>query len=65
MAISVCYAKCTPCQFGEHDPNPHSWMESDDLEHAGVPTPQTEQEWAALAAKDPCGCYCMRDKTTS
>lgn len=60
MDVIVCYTKCYPCQFGEHPPNPHTWMATDDLEHEGMPVPSTPEGWAALAAERPCGCYCMR-----
>ncbi len=60
MTVIICYSKCSPCQFGEHPDEPHSWMESEDIEHEGRPMPKTEADWAALAAERPCGCYCMR-----
>jgi hypothetical protein len=56
--VIVCYAKCTPCQFGEHPRDPHTWMESEDLEHAGMPTPSTEEAWLELDLSKPCGCHC-------
>lgn len=58
----VCYAKCTPCQYGGPCPEePHSWMESEDLDHEGIPAPTTPEGWAALAKGKPCGCHCMRE----
>lgn len=54
----VCYAKCWPCQFGQCADQPHTWMDDDDREHAGIPasTPAAE-----LAATKPCGCHCMAE----
>ena len=52
-----CLAKCWPCQFGQHSDEPHTWMDDDDREHAGLPKPTT-QEYAAFVAKHPCGCWC-------
>ncbi|MFD5509145.1 hypothetical protein ACFWIB_15390 [Streptomyces sp. NPDC127051] len=50
----ICYAKCEPCQWGQHydEPTPHPWAGPDDIEHAaatGQPEP-TEN----------CGCSCAR-----
>lgn len=56
----VCYAKCTPCDFGACPGRPHTWMEKGDLKHEGRPTPKSRQEWAELAKEKPCGCHCMR-----
>jgi hypothetical protein len=58
--IIVCYAKCSPCQFGECEPGPHTWMESEDLDHAGIPTPTSPEGWLTLAAEKPCGCRCQK-----
>lgn len=59
----VCYAKCTPCQFGEHPTEPHTWMESEDLEHDNAVGDRTftnsAEDWAELARLRPCGCHCM------
>lgn len=63
MTVIVCYAKCTPCQFGECEPGPHTWMESEDLEHEGIPAPTTPEGWTALATKRPCGCWCQKPAT--
>lgn len=54
----VCYAKCWPCQFGQCTDEPHTWMDDEDREHAGIPTPTTPEARAALAADKPCGCRC-------
>jgi hypothetical protein len=54
----VCYAKCWPCQFGQCSDEPHTWMDPDDREHAGIPATTTAAE---LAAQKPCGCHCMAD----
>lgn len=54
----VCYAKCWPCQFGDHDDQPHTWMDSDDREHAGIPASTTAAE---LAEQKPCGCWCLAE----
>lgn len=54
----VCYAKCTPCQFGEHSDEPHTWMESEDLDHAGIAAPTSPEGWTALTKDKPCGCHC-------
>jgi hypothetical protein len=51
----VCYAKCWPCQFGQCDDMPHTWMDADDREHAGIPASMSLVE---LAAEKPCGCPC-------
>lgn len=57
----VCYAKCTPCQFGGCPDEPHTWMESEDLDHAGIAAPTSPEGWEALAKDKPCGCHCMRE----
>lgn len=59
----VCYAKCWPCQFGQHDtyPKPHTWMDAEDIEHAGLTAPTTPEAWAELAKDKPCGCHCMAE----
>lgn len=49
----VCYAKCWPCQFGQHfDPTMwHTWADGEDVQHArntGQPDP----------SKSRCGCWC-------
>ncbi len=60
MTIIVCYAKCTPCQFGECPGYAHTWMESEDIEHdKTVATPKSPEDWKALAKANPCGCRCM------
>ena len=51
----VCYAKCTPCQFQECPDEPHTWMESEDLDHENR-HPSSPEEWDALTAERPCGC---------
>ncbi len=51
----VCYAKCWPCQMGQHDDIPHTWMDSDGREHAGIPADKPLDE---LAVEKPCGCHC-------
>lgn len=52
MGITICYAKCEPCQFGDHftPPERHRWAGQDDIEHAantGQPEPTGN-----------CGCWC-------
>jgi len=54
----VCYAKCWPCQFGQCTDEPHTWMDDDDREHAGIPASATAAE---LATQKPCGCHCMAE----
>jgi hypothetical protein len=54
----VCYSKCWPCQFGQCSDGPHTWMDDDDREHAGIPAPTGHAERAAFAAEHPCGCHC-------
>lgn len=54
VSITVCYAKCVECQFGEHPkPHaPHGWADIDDIEHA-----------AATGQPEPtgnCGCWCAK-----
>lgn len=56
----VCMAKCWPCQFGQHDSEPHTWMDDEDIEHAGLPVPSTPEGRAALVEDRPCGCHCMK-----
>jgi hypothetical protein len=51
----VCYAKCWPCQFGQCSDEPHTWMDDEDREHAGIPA---DKPLAELAAERPCGCRC-------
>lgn len=55
-AAIVCYSKCWPCQFGQHDSAPHTWMDDEDREHAGIPADMPLHE---LAEKHPCGCRCI------
>lgn len=58
----VCYAKCWPCQFGEHPAQPHTWMDDEDIEFSkDVEWPTTPDQWAALAASHPCGCWCLKE----
>lgn len=54
----VCYAKCWPCQFGQCTDQPHTWMDDEDRQHAGVPAGTTAAELADLK---PCGCPCMAE----
>lgn len=54
----VCYAKCWPCQFGQHSDEPHTWMDDDDATHAGLTMPTTPEGRATLATERPCGCRC-------
>jgi hypothetical protein len=54
----VCYAKCWPCQFGQCTDEPHTWMDDDDRDHAGIPKTTTPGE---LADQKPCGCPCMAE----
>jgi len=56
----VCYAKCTPCQFGGCPDESHTWMDSEDLDHAGIAAPTSPEGWEALAKDKPCGCHCMQ-----
>lgn len=39
---------------------PYTWMDAEDLDHAGIPAPTTTEGWAVLAAEKPCGCHCQR-----
>ncbi|MFZ3473134.1 hypothetical protein ACODT3_10630 [Streptomyces sp. 4.24] len=53
-AAIICYAKCEPCQWGQHydEPTPHRWAGPEDIEHA-----------AATGQPEPtgnCGCSCAR-----
>ena len=58
--IIVCYSKCTPCQFGQCPDEPHTWMESEDIEHdKSVKYPRSVEDWAELGRIRPCGCPCM------
>ncbi len=36
MDVIVCYAKCWPCNMGEHydPPQAHGWADAEDIEHA-------------------------------
>jgi hypothetical protein len=54
----VCLTKCWPCQFGQHTDSPHTWMDDEDIEHAGLPAPTGHASRAKLATERPCGCYC-------
>lgn len=56
--VIICYAKCWPCQFGDHSTEPHTWMDSEDIEHEGMAPPQSPEDRAQLAAERPCGCHC-------
>lgn len=57
----VCYAKCWPCQFGQCTDEPHTWMDDEDIVHAGLTVPTTSEGWTALAKDKPCGCPCMTE----
>ena len=51
--IRICYAKCEPCQFGDHydEAEWHSWAGEDDIVHfaaTGQPDPSDQR----------CGCRC-------
>jgi hypothetical protein len=62
--ITVCYAKCWPCTFAEDDsqhlPEPHTWMDDEDFDHAKA-TGQlpADATWAQMAELRPCGCWCV------
>jgi hypothetical protein len=56
----VCYSKCWGCQFGQCTDGPHTWMDDEDITHAGLAMPTTPEGWAALATEKPCGCHCNR-----
>jgi hypothetical protein len=57
----VCYSKCWPCQFGQCPPCvPHTWMDDEDITHAGLTVPTTGEQWDSLADERPCGCPCNR-----
>lgn len=54
-AAIICYARCEPCQWGQHydEPTPHRWAGAEDLEHAariGRPEPTGN-----------CSCSCGRE----
>ncbi len=53
----VCLTKCWPCQFGQHTDAPHTWMDDDDAEHAGIVVTGHASR-ANLATDRPCGCWC-------
>ena len=53
----VCLAKCWPCQFGQHTDSPHTWMDDEDTEHAGIVITGHASR-AKLATSHPCGCWC-------
>jgi hypothetical protein len=57
--VTVCYARCCACQFGEcpDPPTAHTWMDQDDAEHAGHPWPLPPE----IAAKHPCACPCAKE----
>ena len=57
-AYVVCMTKCWPCQFDSHPGIAHTWMDADDIDHAG---PTTAEAWIMLAVNHPCGCYCQQD----
>ncbi|MGW6703570.1 hypothetical protein ACWGDE_01570 [Streptomyces sp. NPDC054956] len=53
-AAIICYAKCEPCQWGQHydEPTEHRWAGPEDVEHAaatGQPVPTGS-----------CACSCAR-----
>jgi hypothetical protein len=58
----VCLTKCWPCQFDDHfdEPTPHTWMDDDDAEHAGIAYPLSVEN----AARHNCGCPCARLATS-
>lgn len=57
---TVVHAECRPCLLGQCSSQPHTWMDDDDRQRAGIPasTPAAE-----LAARKPCGCHCNRRTT--
>jgi hypothetical protein len=57
----VCYAKCWGCQLGQCVDEPHTWMDDEDIVHAGLTVPTTTEGWAGLATSRPCGCHCMEE----
>ena len=53
----VCYTRCWPCMTFEgcyEDTTPHTWMDKDDAEHAGLTWPLSAED----AAARPCACDC-------
>lgn len=58
----ISLTRCYPCQFGEHDKQPHTWMNAEDREHAGISIAATDAE---VAAAHPCGCHCNRADTAA
>lgn len=59
---AVTPTRCWSCYAAEHPAEAHTWMDSDDLEHAGLPFPTTAEERAQLAQEHPCGCDCATRK---
>lgn len=52
-SVIICPTTCWGCKFDYHDPEPHPWWDSEDLEWAqdtGRPLPEGY-----------CGCYCSRN----
>ncbi len=57
--VIVCYTRCWPCNFAEHQdpPKAHTWMDQDDAEHAGHPWPLPDE----IAANNVCACPCAKE----
>lgn len=53
--VVACWAKCWPCQFGQCTDEPHTWMDDEDREHAGI---LADTPLSQLATEKPCGCRC-------
>lgn len=54
LDVIVCYRKCWACTFDQHDPQWHTWADTEDVECAvriGHPDPSSQK----------CGCSCCRD----
>lgn len=55
MSVTVCYAKCWGCLYGQHydPPQPHIWADDEDIDAArmsGRPEPTGQ-----------CACWCARE----
>lgn len=65
-SMTVHYTRCWPCQFAErrrdHPNQPHTWMSAEDIEHKQMATPETPEDWATLAERHPCNCWCNGQK---
>lgn len=50
--VIICPATCWACKFDHHNPEPHTWWDSEDYEWAEATNQPLPTGY--------CGCYCSR-----